>query len=146
MIIQDTLHHEIANPDNLLYTNARDDAALKVLAKENAATLGQLEQVLTRNLANAEEGSVRVSAKVKGLWTAKLETVRALLTVFNDAESGGAELDATKKEIRLEFFKNAHRAWEVNLGEVLTQLNKEIVGPLTLGRQNSTKVLLTFGS
>ncbi len=50
-----------------------------------------------------------------------------------DAETPTPELDETKKGIRDEFFRTAHRAWEVSLREVLTQLSNEIVGPFTLG-------------
>ncbi|KJA29104.1 hypothetical protein HYPSUDRAFT_196527 [Hypholoma sublateritium FD-334 SS-4] len=137
VIIEEILHHEIANPDTLLYVNARDDASLKVLAKEVLPALQKQEQVISGYLARTADESVRVSEKVKGLWAARLEEIRAVLAVMVDAETPATELDENKKAIRDEFFRTAHRAWEVSLREVLTQLSKEVVGPFTLGDQIS---------
>lgn len=133
VIIEEILHHEIANPDTLLYVNARDDASLKALAKEVLPALQKQEQVISGYLSRTADESVRVSEKVKGLWAARLEEIRAILAVMADAETPATGLDENKKAIRDEFFRTARRAWEVSLGEVLTQLSKEIVGPFTLG-------------
>ena len=133
VIIEEILHRDIANPDTLFYFSARDDGSLKALGKEILPSLQKQEQVISGYLARASDESVRVSEKVKGLWAAKLEEIRGVLAVMVDAETPTPELDETKKGIRDAFFQTAHRAWEVNLREVLTQLSNEIVGPFTLG-------------
>jgi hypothetical protein len=133
VIIDEILHSEVANPNTLLFANARDEASLQVLAAERLASLKQRQQVWAGYISEAESGQVRVSDKVKKLWVEKLEATTVIIAVLADAGKTQAELDDSSKENRAVFFKTARRAWEVNLTEVLTQLSKEMVGPYTLG-------------
>ncbi|KAF9478539.1 hypothetical protein BDN70DRAFT_933330 [Pholiota conissans] len=137
VIIDEILHSEVANPNTLLFVNAYDDASLQTLAAEQLPGLKQRQQALAGYLSEAEGGQVRVSDKVKKLWTEKLEATTVIIAVLDDARKAETELDDDGKANRTAFFKAAHRAWEVNLTEVLTQLSKEMVGPYTLGEQFS---------
>ncbi|KAF8974056.1 hypothetical protein BDZ97DRAFT_1912489 [Flammula alnicola] len=137
IIIDEILHNELANPNTLAYVNARDDASLRLLAKERLPSLKQRQKALTDYLSQAENGSIRVSDKVKKLWIEKLDAITAILAVLLEAQKAQTGLDERGKANRVAFFRTARQAWEINLSEVLTQLSKEMVGPYTLGDQYS---------
>jgi hypothetical protein len=117
----------------LHYVNARDDAALRVLAAEVVSSLRQRQQTLKGYMSQADNGSVRVSDKVKKLWTEKLEAISVILGVLEEAGKTPTELDEQGKANRIAFFKTARQAWETNLPGVLTQLSGEMTGPYALG-------------
>jgi hypothetical protein len=148
--IVDILHSNEANPNTLRYLNARDDASLVVLAKDTLASLKERQQKLVKYLAEAESGEMRVSEKVKKLWSEKLDATNVILTVLVDADKSESELDEGAKASRQAFFKTAKQAWETNLGGTLVKLSKEMVGPYALGKycdvdseSDGTKVRLT---
>jgi hypothetical protein len=127
------LHDEVANPNTLRYVNARDEASLRTLAAEIAPSLGQRQQALREYISQADSGTVHVSDKVKKLWGEKLEAITVILSVLEDAGKAPTELDEQREANRIGFFKTARQAWETNLSGVLKALNKEMVGPYTLG-------------
>ncbi|KAF9568412.1 hypothetical protein CPC08DRAFT_739654 [Agrocybe pediades] len=135
--IIDLLHAERANPNTLRYVNARDDKSLRVLAHELLPSMQDRSHTLSDYLAQAGNGSLRVSEKVKKLWMDKLDAINVILAVFAEADKPESELSDQAKAHRVAFFKTARQAWETNLTEVLTQLSKEMVGPYTLGDQMS---------
>lgn len=132
-IIDDILHSEAGNPNNLRYINARDHAALKVLAKEVLPSLTEKQKTLANYLADAQSEKLQVSEKVKSLWREKEASVKVLLEVFQDAEKPDDRLDADALAKRADFFKVARDGWESSLQGVLTRLNEEIIGPYALG-------------
>jgi len=135
IIIDDILHANTANPNTLRYVNARDDASLLALAKEVLPSLQTRQATLVGYVTQAEKGEIRVSDKVKKLWAEKLEATNLILAVLLAAEKPESALDEQAKANRLAFFKTARQTWETNLGGMLTQLNKEMVGAYTLGAQ-----------
>ncbi|KAH9486955.1 hypothetical protein JR316_0001021 [Psilocybe cubensis] len=137
VIIDDILHIEEANPNTLRYVNARDDESLRALAKELVPSMKQRQKVLLEHLAEAEQGSARVSEKVKKLWADKLDAINVILAVLADAETAESDLGEEGRAQRQAFYKTARQAWETNLSQVMTQLSKEMVGPYTLGDQFS---------
>jgi len=137
VIIDDILHAEPANPNTLRYVNARDDASLLALANETLPSLKQRQETLTDYLSQADKETIRVSEKVKQLWTDKLDAINLILGVLVDAEKPQTALSEQAKANRIAFFKTARQAWETNLSQVLIQLSKEMVGPYTLGDQFS---------
>ncbi|PPQ80805.1 hypothetical protein CVT25_001930 [Psilocybe cyanescens] len=137
VIIDDILHVEEANPNTLHYVNARDDESLRALAKEVVPSLTQRQKVLSDHLIQAEQGTARVSDKVKKLWLDKLEAINVILTVLVDAETPENQLGEQARAQRQAFYKTSRQAWETNLSQVFTQLSKEMVGPYALGDQFS---------
>jgi hypothetical protein len=89
--------------------------------------------MLVKYLAQVESGEIRVSEKVKKLWSEKLDATNVILTVLADAGKPESELDEGAKANRYAFFKTAKQAWEINLGGTLGLLSKEMAGPYTLG-------------
>jgi len=134
VIIEEILHSNEANPDTLRYVNARDHTSLIALAKETLEVLKERQEIIANYLDIAERGEIRVSEKVKKLWKETLESTSVILKVLVDAEKPESELDEVSKANREAFFKTAKQTWEVNLGGTLSRLNKEIVGPYTLGK------------
>jgi hypothetical protein len=133
IIVDDILHSNEANPNTLGFVNARDDESLKALAAMRLPALYTKQKTLLGYLEQSEKGDLKVSEKVKKLWKEKLEATNVVLTVLAEAEKAETELDEKGKENRAAFFKTAKQAWETNLGGMLLQLNKEMVGPYTLG-------------
>jgi hypothetical protein len=123
-----------ANLNTLRYMNARNDASLVALAKDTMTTLKQRQQMLVKYLTEVEKGEIRVSEKVKKLWSEKLDATNAILTVLVDADKAESELDEGAKASRQAFFMTAKQAWEIDLGGTLVQLIKEMAGPYTLGK------------
>ena len=134
VIVEDILHSDEANPNTLRYVNARDDASLVVLAKDTLGSLKERQMTLVKYLGQAEKEEIRVSEKVKKLWTEKLDATNVVLTVLEDADKGESELDEGAKAKRQAYFKTAKQTWEVNLGGTLMKLSKEMVGPYALGK------------
>lgn len=85
-------------------------------------------------LAQSEKGEIKVSEKIKNLWTEKLEATSVILTVLEDAEKPDSELDGNAHANRVAFYKTAKQAWEINLGGKLLELSKEMVGTYALGK------------
>ena len=132
--IIEILHAEVANPNILRYVNARDDQSLRLLAKELLPSLQERSRTLKDYLAQAGNGALHVSEKVKKLWVDKLDAINVILAVLSEAEKTESELTEEGRAHRNAFFKTARQAWETNLSEVLNQLSKEMVGPYALGR------------
>lgn len=133
LIIDGILHSESADPNNLRYLNARDEASLKTLAQEVVPSLTGKHQSLVQHLSDAETGKIHVSEKVKGLWREKKAATEALLEVLVNGNKSDAELDAGARTKRAEFIRIAQHAWEVSLKDALINLTKEIIGPYALG-------------
>lgn len=132
-IIDDILHSEAGNPNNLRYINARDQFALQVLAEKVLPSLTEKRKTLANYLADAQSEKLHVSEKVKSLWRDKEAAATVLLEVFQNAEKPEDRLDKAALAKRAEFFKIARDGWEVALQSVLTRLNQEIIGPYALG-------------
>lgn len=131
--IIELLHSEEANPNHLWYLNARTGKALNALSQDLLPSLIGRQKALAKYISDAESDAVQVSVKVKALWKEKKTALDTLLDVLSDVEVGESQLGDEAKAKREEFLKIAHVAWEVNLKNVLTKLNAEIVGPYTLG-------------
>ena len=134
IIVNEILHTNEGNPDTLRYVNARDDSSLRDLAKDALPTLKQQKAALSGYLAQSEKGEIRVSEKIKTLWTEKLEATSMKLTVLEDAEKAESELDGNAHANRVALYKAAKQAWEVDLGRKLLELSKEMVGTYALGK------------
>lgn len=113
--------------------NARDDAQLKSLAGFLFPFLKSRHDALAGFIAEASSEQSHLSQKTKAFYEEKQRSNQTLLDVFSKADVATAELDATAKEAREEYFSTAKTAWETDLKESLTKLNGEIIGPYTLG-------------
>ncbi|KAJ4002338.1 hypothetical protein F5050DRAFT_1716974 [Lentinula boryana] len=137
VIIEDLLHSDDADPNTLLYMNARDEESLRALADSLIPLMKGKVDALNHCLSDAQAGNVRASEKVVKFWTSKKDAAEMLLGVYEKAKVPEAELDANAKAHRAEFFKVAKAAWEVGLVHVLTKLNELIIAPYALGEQYS---------
>ncbi|THV04974.1 hypothetical protein K435DRAFT_816816 [Dendrothele bispora CBS 962.96] len=133
-IVDDILHSEAADPNNLTYVNARDEASLHLLAESLIPFFKGRQKALNGYLADPE---IRVTEKVKNFWKTRKEATEALLAVYEKAETPGNQLSEDDKKRRQEFFETAKSTWEVGLSKLLLKLNAEIIGPYSLGEQYS---------
>lgn len=133
-IIDDILHSEGGSPNTLLYMNARDEASLKALAKRLGPFLTSRHEALAGYIAEATTGQSPLSQKTNAFWQEKQESTRTLLEIMSKAEVPTAQLDEAAKTAREEYFAAAKTCWETDLKENLTKLNKEIIGPYSLGK------------
>jgi len=129
-IVDDILHSEAADPNNLTYVNARDDASLRLLAESLVPYFKGRQKALSGFLTDPE---IRVTDKVKNFWKSKKDALEALLAVYQKADTPGGELSENDKTRRKEFFETAKSTWEVGLSKLLLKLNTEIIGPYSLG-------------
>jgi len=113
-----------ADPRLLLYYNPQ---ALVVPPTVLVKSLTDRVASLKGYLSDANQDKLRVSERVKTLWQSKLDVEEPLLQVFT----------APNEELKSEYLEKARQKWNVQLKEVLTELNKEIVGPYALGDQLS---------
>ncbi|KAG7099184.1 hypothetical protein E1B28_001053 [Marasmius oreades] len=137
IIIDDILHSEPANPNNLLFMNARDDLALRELSRAVFPLLKGKHQALSHYLAEAETGKITVTEKIKDFWRNENTEVESLLSVFEKALQSSAEIDEESKIKRAAYFNIARVAWETGMPKILTKLNDEVIGPFALGEQVS---------
>ncbi|KAF7985354.1 hypothetical protein HWV62_6575 [Athelia sp. TMB] len=136
-IIDDILHSEGGSPNTLLYMNARDETQLKTLAKFLFPFLQSRHEALSGFIAEASSEQSHLSQKTKAFYIEKQTSTQTLLEIMSKAEVATAELDATAKAAREEYFSTAKTAWETDLKESLNKLNGEIIGPYSLGDQIS---------
>ncbi|KAJ4486094.1 hypothetical protein J3R30DRAFT_3655362 [Lentinula aciculospora] len=137
LIIEELIHSEDADPNNLMYMNARDEDSLRALADSLLPLMKGKVDALNHCLSDAQTGHVRASEKVVTFWTSKKEAAQMLLGLYENAKVPEAELDVNAKAQRAEYFKVSKAAWEVALVRVLTKLNELIIAPYTLGEQYS---------
>ncbi|KAF9056606.1 hypothetical protein BJ165DRAFT_1434842 [Panaeolus papilionaceus] len=145
MIIEDVIHTDAADPNTLRFMNGRDEAQLQKLAKQYLGMCQERQEVLKGYLVRADNGSIKVSEKVKALWKEKLQQTTFLVEVYQEADKTQDQLGATAKATRERFVALAKQVWEAQLGAVLGQLNKEITGPFALGDQISVADLHIAG-
>jgi hypothetical protein len=117
----DLVHSDKADPKLLLYYNPQ---ALVVSPTALITSLTDRVSTLKGYLSDADQDKLRVSEKVKILWRSRLDAEEPLLQV----------LTAPNEESKREYLDKARNQWDVQLKEVLTELNKEIVGPYALGK------------
>ncbi|GBE77977.1 hypothetical protein SCP_0108590 [Sparassis crispa] len=134
--IVDLLHSEAADPGALTYMNARDEGALKVLARARLPLLAARRDALERLLEDNEQAKIRVSEKTRHFWEVRKTATEKTLQVYADAEKETSALDEAGKARRKEFFESAKAAWR-GLKEVFALLTQEMIGPYVLGDQLS---------
>ncbi|KAF9270193.1 hypothetical protein L218DRAFT_952377 [Marasmius fiardii PR-910] len=136
-IIDDILHSEPANPNTLMYMNARDDSALRDLSALVLPLLKGKHQALSNYLSEAESGKVNVTERIKEFWRNRKTEVESLLSVFEKASQSSDEIDEESKVKRAAYFNVARVSWETGMPKILTKLNEEVIGPFALGEQLS---------
>ncbi|KAI0788443.1 hypothetical protein C8Q75DRAFT_719821 [Abortiporus biennis] len=134
--IIDLLHSEPADPNALVYFNARDDKSLKQLAHDVLPKLTAKRETLTKLIHDNETAHIRVSEKTQKFWEVKRIASDGIISILQNASKNADELDATAQKARSEYFAAANAAWNA-LKEVLLQLHQEIIGPYALGDQLS---------
>lgn len=94
--------------------------------------LNAKKDALTHLIKTNEVAEVRVSEKTVRFWEMKRQASDGILDVLQHGETPSDALDSETQAKRAEYFKAAKAAW-ANLGNVLLQLHKEIIGPYVLG-------------
>ncbi|KIJ68479.1 hypothetical protein HYDPIDRAFT_82366 [Hydnomerulius pinastri MD-312] len=125
--IIDAIHSEAVAPETLQHMNARDPQSLQALATTLVPVLRSRQEAIAKHISDSEKETIRMSDKTKSFWNEKKQSIEALLQVFTADGMGHAE----------DYFALAKQTWEVAVPDVLTTVNKEIIGPYTLGDQVS---------
>ncbi|KAI0724602.1 hypothetical protein C8T65DRAFT_599230 [Cerioporus squamosus] len=134
--IIELLHSQAADPNALFYMNARSESELKELSKQLLPFVSGRRDALAKLLADSDSGAIQVSDKTKAFWQVKLIATEKFLQVYQNADKSEGELSEEARQARQEYLKSANGAWS-NLKDVLSALNKEIIGPFVLGDQLS---------
>ncbi|THH01810.1 hypothetical protein EW026_g956 [Hermanssonia centrifuga] len=130
------LHSEPADPNALLYVNAKDDASLRQLAQQLLPFLTSKGDALEKLIEENKTSQIHVSEKTAQFWELKKLAVVSILDVMQDADKDTAQLEGPAAKKREDYFRTAQVSWAA-LKEVLIQLHKEIIGPYVLGDQIS---------
>ncbi|PPR08123.1 hypothetical protein CVT24_012367 [Panaeolus cyanescens] len=144
-VIDDIIHSNEADPNTLRFMNGRNQEQLQKVAKQYLGMCQERQAVLKGYLGQADDGTIKVSDKVKGLWTEKLHQTTFLIEVYQEAEKARDQLSENGKATRDRYVDMAKQVWEAQLGAVLGRLNKEISGPYILGDQFSIADLHVAG-
>ena len=122
-----------ADPNALMFMNARDDAQLKQLSETLKPLLTEKCDALDKLIEDNKQAEVRVSEKTAKFWEMKRVAISLIMDVLEDGEKSAEELNDEAKNKREEYYKAARSVWS-GLQEVLTQISKDIIGPYVLGR------------
>ncbi|RPD82505.1 hypothetical protein L226DRAFT_578786 [Lentinus tigrinus ALCF2SS1-7] len=134
--IIELLHSHGADPNALFYMNARTEGELKELAKTLLPFVSGRRETLSKLLADSDSGALHVSEKTKAFWQVKLIATDKFVQVYQDAEKSEGDLSDEARQARQEYLRSAKAAW-IALKDVLSALNKEVIGPFVLGDQLS---------
>jgi hypothetical protein len=104
----------------LQHLNARDRASLQELGKSLVPVLESKRTAIVGYLTQCENESIRMSEKTKAIWRDKRMVIETALRDFR-----GDNVD--------EYLERSQHMWEVTIPGVLTQVNKELIGPYVLG-------------
>ncbi|KAH9919087.1 uncharacterized protein B0H18DRAFT_1029102 [Fomitopsis serialis] len=132
----DLLHTPAADPNALKYMNARTPDELRDLAASERPKFTARRAALAQLLADNEAARIRVSEKTRAFWEVKKVAMEKFLDVYDEADTPAEKLDQKALERREAFLKDAVDAW-ASVRDVLTQLNRELIGPYALGDQLS---------
>lgn len=131
--VVDLLHSLSADPNALLFLNARSDAELKQITPRLRPLLRAKTDALTDLIRENEDAEVKVSEKTVQFWQLRRAASAMMLDVIEDGDKAADELeDDDAKTARTEYFGAAATAWG-NLKDVLLQISLEIIGPYVLG-------------
>ncbi|KAJ8595902.1 hypothetical protein M405DRAFT_856910 [Rhizopogon salebrosus TDB-379] len=122
--IIDIIQSDEVSPDRLQHLNARDRASLQELGKSLVPVLESKRTAIVGYLTQCENETIRMSEKTKAIWRDKRMVIETALRDFR-----GDNVD--------EYLERSQHMWEVTIPGVLTQVNKELIGPYVLGDQVS---------
>ncbi|KIJ21778.1 hypothetical protein PAXINDRAFT_165173 [Paxillus involutus ATCC 200175] len=125
--IVNAVHSEVVAPETLHHLNARDPQSLQALAQTLLPVLQSRHQAIMNHLSDGANETIRMSDKTKTFWSEKRDAIETLLQVLATGRGHHAE----------DYFALAKKTWENAVPDVLTRVNKEIIGPYTLGDQIS---------
>ena len=128
----DLLHSLSADPNALLFLNARNDDELKQITPTLRPLLHAKTDAISELINENEAAEVKVSEKTVQFWKLRRAASAMMLDVVEEGDRSVDELDEDAKKARKEYFTAAATAWS-NLKDVLLQLSQEIIGPYVLG-------------
>ena len=131
--IIDLLHSPVADPNLLFYYNYISQAQLAKSAESMVQFLTGRRDALQSYIAASQAAEIQASEKTRKLWETKKAQADELLAVYAVASKGDDELSPEEKTAREAFIATANDLWTVKLRNVLTTLDKELIGPFALG-------------
>jgi len=116
-------------------TSARN---VEELRKKASGPAGATVKVRTETLQHyLETQGPTANIKVKEMWTTRLALYKPIYDLFAAAPKEESELTVEQKTARDEWFSQSDARWEGEVKRLLATLEKEIIGPYTLGDQLS---------
>lgn len=128
----DLLHSLPADPNALLFLNARNDEELKKITPTLRPLLHSKLDAITDLIEENENAEVKVSEKTVQFWMLRRAASAMMLDVVEEGDVAVDKLSEDSQTARKEYFSATATAWN-NLKDVLLQLSKEIIGPYVLG-------------
>jgi hypothetical protein len=82
----------------------------------------------------SQNAPVSASERTRKLWNEQKAQTETLLAVYSQANEADEKLSADEKDAREQYFKKVADIWQVQLRGALDVIDKEFIGPYTLGR------------
>ena len=85
-------------------------------------------------ITSNQSAQIQASEKTRKLWEDKKSFTERLIPVYTTAKKEATALTSEEKQRIEEYNAKAQDLWTVKLRKVLLALDKELVGPLALGK------------
>jgi len=110
---------------------------LEELRKKASGPFAKLINRRYTSLQTVMAAEPDASAKVKETWERKMEPLKRVNGLFENASKDDDELTDEEKKARADHFTMGNAIWQAEFRRLAATLEKEIIGPLCLGDQLS---------
>lgn len=132
-LLIDLLHSDDANPNRLKYYNYTSQAALARAAETLLPFFTGRQQALDSYITASRNAQIQASEKTRKLWESKKVDADALVTVYASADKEDSALSPEEKAAREQFRAKSRELWNNKLRKAISTLDKEMIGPFSLG-------------
>lgn len=134
--IIDLLHSEEADP-NLLFQYNFNPQGTQPGPVKDVSFFSNRRDALVSYITASQSAQIQASEKTRKLWEDKKAFAESLIPVYATAQKDASALTPEEKQKIDEYRAKAQDLWTVKLKQVLITLDKELVGPFSLGDQIS---------
>lgn len=131
--IIELLHSEEADPNVLFSYNIVPHDTQPGPVKDTLFFSDRRDALISYITSN-QSAQIQASEKTRKLWEDKKSFTERLIPVYTAAKKEATALTSEEKQRIEEYDAKAQDLWTVKLRKVLLALDKELVGPLALGK------------
>lgn len=110
-----------------------DNESLRRLSSTFLSSLREKSETINDLITASQNAPVSASERTRKLWNEQKARTEELLLVYSYAERSDEDLSEQQGQARELFFKKAADIWRFQLPTVLVAIEKEFIGPYSLG-------------